>query len=114
MDQTTSKAYRSSSLKPTEWNEFDEEEEWEENEDEDDDEEEELDLIANFEYDDVRYSMFRILDPVLILAKEAKDTETKTPKGDPVTSWQLPTEDEAERISPIIEKLIKEKLNLEK
>ena len=27
LDQTTSKAYRSSSLKPTEWNEFDEEEE---------------------------------------------------------------------------------------
>ena len=116
IDQTTSTAYRSKSpLKPTEWNEVDEdgdEEDWDD-EDEDDDEEEELDLIANFEYDEVRYSMFRILDPVLILAKEVESSDVKTPKGDSVTSWELPTEEEAEILSPIIEKLIKEKLNLE-
>jgi len=99
-------------------------------------------MIAAFTYDNVKYSMVKILEPVLILAKEGQVRRRHTTQhpiiavqsliGDDwfclhllsclfvqpfgskknIPNWLLASEDEAERVAPIMEELIKARLGV--
>jgi len=61
--------------------------------------EEEADLIATFWYNDKEYSLLKMLDPVLIVAKQISGNK-----------YQLIGEEEAEKVNPKVEFLIQNQI----
>lgn len=94
---------------------------------------EDWEKIAAFEYDGVAYTMVKILEPVLVLAKEdpvccalllvwdvfwalnMADLSCLSFKQGfkGITKWVLPSEEEAEEVGPIMEGIIKVKLGID-